>query len=135
MSIVFFLLLTQYSHPLHIAATTHIFCSLQWYTICPLLHAWSSLPRRYCTLVCVCTLQLRAGVVLLMVTAVASAAMTRQRFVRDPPSPDQPADFVVSVANYCNTTMTLDPKNQNLWEGTFAVVPVRVCVFVTGHRA
>ncbi len=65
--------------------------------------------------------------VLVVVAALlaSTAGAAKSRLVRDPPSPDQPADFVITIANYCNSTMTLDTQNYNLWEGSYAVEPVR----------
>ena len=39
----------------------------------------------------------------------------------DPPSPAQPQDFIIVIANYCNTTAKLSRDNSNLWEGSFKV--------------
>ncbi len=36
-----------------------------------------------------------------------------------PAAADQPADFVVIISNFCNTTMTLSTQNYNLWEGNY----------------
>ena len=41
----------------------------------------------------------------------------------DPPQPDQPADFVIFVSNYCNSTASLSTQEYNLWEGKFVVDP------------
>jgi hypothetical protein len=46
-----------------------------------------------------------------------------RRAVDDPPDPDQPADFVITISNFCNTTMTLSSQDFNLWEGNYTVVP------------
>eukprot|EP00750_Incisomonas_marina_P000130 INCI10140.3.p1 GENE.INCI10140.3~~INCI10140.3.p1 ORF type:complete len:494 (-),score=99.30 INCI10140.3:127-1608(-) len=52
----------------------------------------------------------------------------------DPPQPDQPADFLIYVSNFCNSTATLSDQDRNLWEGTFAVDPPdTVASEMSGH--
>ncbi len=57
-----------------------------------------------------------AAVAVLCVALVgALAAEHKLRIVRDPPQPNQPADFLIYITNFCNTTMQLTTEDYNLW--------------------